>query len=384
MLVPGSEVCHADSFFSPENRRAQASGRNRQSCRLELEVLENRVVPTASQDALNQAFINQAFQDLVNHGPDATALAASTAFLNSGHSRQDLALVIESAPSHEFYMDEVNQVYQQILQRPADAAGLNAFTSLLANGGYLQQVEATLTGSSEFFNTQGGGTFNGWLTALYQDWCWAVRSIRIGLANAQQVLANGYTLSQIALGIYTSPEYYTNLVQGYFQQYLNRPAGDSGIALNVTALEQGQHPETVIAVIIGSDEYFGQFTQSVTTVTAAPTPSVVGQSVTITSTVAPVQSTAGTPTGTVDFTDTTTGTDLGTASLTAGQAMISTSSLSVCAHNIVATYSGDGFFNGSANAVAQTVDQAATVTAVTSSAIVGHRPGGDVQSPSSA
>src|SRR5207245_8710427 len=89
-----------------------------------------------------------------------------------------------------------------------------------------------------------------------------------------------------------------------------------------------------------------------TTVTSSLNPSVVGQSVTFTATVAIVSPGAGTPTGTVNFLDGTTVIGSGTLSATAPfTATFSTTSLAAGTHSITAQYLGDTNFNGSTSAV---------------------------------
>jgi hypothetical protein len=78
-------------------------------------------------------------------------------------------------------------------------------------------------------------------------------------------------------------------------------------------------------------------------VTAAPNPSVYGQSVTFTAVVSSDTSVAGTPSGTVTFVDGTT--VLGAAVLdTNGQATFTTSALIAGMHTITASYGGDASF----------------------------------------
>ncbi len=102
-----------------------------------------------------------------------------------------------------------------------------------------------------------------------------------------------------------------------------------------------------------------------TTLGASPNPTVYGQSVTLTATVAPVSGT-GTPTGTVTFKDGAT--TLGSSPLNTGSATFPTSSLAVGSHSITAAYSGDAAFGGSTSSPStQNVNQAATTTSVTSS-----------------
>ena len=75
-----------------------------------------------------------------------------------------------------------------------------------------------------------------------------------------------------------------------------------------------------------------------TTVSSSINPAVFGQSVTFTTSISP-----NTATGTVQFNDTSTSppTILGTGTITSGHAIVTTSSLSVGSHNIVAKYLGD-------------------------------------------
>jgi hypothetical protein len=102
------------------------------------------------------------------------------------------------------------------------------------------------------------------------------------------------------------------------------------------------------------------------TVTSGTNPSAFDQAVTFIVKIQP--SSAGTPTGTVTLLDGST--SLGTASLpTSGVVQFTVSTLLAGSHAITATYSGDNYFLASTSAaLGQTVNQAPTTTAVTSSA----------------
>jgi uncharacterized repeat protein (TIGR01451 family) len=141
------------------------------------------------------------------------------------------------------------------------------------------------------------------------------------------------------------------------------------VVVNVKA-PAGQSVSDTVSVSPTSsfDPNLANNTATVTTYVAAPTPtttsiassadpSVYGQSVTFTATVAPTSG-SGTPTGTVTFTDGST--TLGTSGLSAGKATLTTSSLSVASHTIGAAYSGDGTFLPSSGSLTQTVNRAAT------------------------
>jgi Bacterial Ig-like domain (group 3) len=98
-------------------------------------------------------------------------------------------------------------------------------------------------------------------------------------------------------------------------------------------------------------------------------PSNFGQTVTLS---ALVQGGGTLPTGTVTFTDTTTNTTLGTATISGATqsnnfATLSIATLAVGTHNITATYSGDGNFNGSTGTLSQQVNKGTATISVTSS-----------------
>ena len=119
-----------------------------------------------------------------------------------------------------------------------------------------------------------------------------------------------------------------------------------------------------ITVVYGGDTNFLTSTSSILTqtvkqaattssVSSSANPSVSGQAVTFTATIAPVSPGGGTPTGTVNFDDGST--VLGTITLTNGTASFTTSSLAVGTHSIKAVYAGDTNFKASTSAVLKQV-----------------------------
>ncbi|WP_234326845.1 beta strand repeat-containing protein [Streptomyces sp. NRRL S-337] len=115
---------------------------------------------------------------------------------------------------------------------------------------------------------------------------------------------------------------------------------------------------------VGADTQTVAQASTTTSVSTAPDPSAVGESVTLSATVAPVSPGAGTPTGTVTFV--VTGGPTLTATLSGGTASVSTSAIPVGTHTVTATYSGDANFTASSGTDTQTVTQASTTTTVAS------------------
>jgi Bacterial Ig-like domain (group 3) len=118
-------------------------------------------------------------------------------------------------------------------------------------------------------------------------------------------------------------------------------------SLSTSALTRGTHS---ITAKYSGDADFGTSTSAVTgqnvnqantqtIVTASPSASMLGQSMTFTAQVSAAAPGSGTPTGSVTFLDGTT--ELGTVTLSSGTASISTSALTLGSHSITAEYSGD-------------------------------------------
>jgi hypothetical protein len=144
-----------------------------------------------------------------------------------------------------------------------------------------------------------------------------------------------------------------------------------------SALGAGTH---LISAAYSGDTTFGSSTSNTvsqtvtstavgttTTLTSSPNSSYFGQAVTFAATVTPTSG-SGTPTGTVAFVDGASAATIGTASLSGGQATLTTSALSAVNHAITAQYSGDmNFTSSSSTPLIQTVNQMPTSTALTSS-----------------
>jgi hypothetical protein len=147
-----------------------------------------------------------------------------------------------------------------------------------------------------------------------------------------------------------------------------QPTSDGTATVSLT-LNLGDH--VIMAAFYSGDTNFGGSTSGAITQTVnqAPTttilassanPSVFGQAVTLTATVAPAY--GGTPTGTVQFA--VDGSNFGgPLALSGGTASINIS-LTVGTHAITDTYSGDTNFFGASNSITLTVNPAPTTTTV--------------------
>jgi hypothetical protein len=146
--------------------------------------------------------------------------------------------------------------------------------------------------------------------------------------------------------------------------------------LNTNTNQDGCKSVTFHFVHAGTATYTQVFATT-TTLTSAPNPSLLSQSVTFTATVTPAGTPPSGPTGTVNFelcptTACSSPTLMGSAAVQAnGQATFSTSTFAAGTYIVRATYLGDGatanFSGSTSNTVSQTVNKFGTTTALTSS-----------------
>ena len=151
------------------------------------------------------------------------------------------------------------------------------------------------------------------------------------------------------------------------------PVSGGSASLNTPTLSLGAHNLT--AVYSGDAGHSGSTSaahthtvnaaSTTTTVASTPNPSLAGQSVAITATVAPVAPGAGSPGGSVEFFNGVTSLGLGT--LSGGSATINTAALTVGTHSLSAVYAGSSNFTTSTSAAySHVVNPGSTTTTVTS------------------
>jgi parallel beta-helix repeat protein len=202
--------------------------------------------------AAHQALVGQLYPDLLQRPADAEGLRDWTAALDQGASPAQVALAF--AQSAEGRRQHVQSLYQRFLHRTAEPFGREAFTAALAAGQTREQVAAAVAAAPEYYQDRARGSDTGFLSALYQDALH--RPVDpTGATAFGQALAGGTTRAQVAEAIFTSAEYWQDLVQHYYQAFLHRAADAGGLMDWVGALQQGTREEQVIAGIVGSAEY---------------------------------------------------------------------------------------------------------------------------------
>jgi hypothetical protein len=227
-----------------------------------LEQLEVRDVPAV---ALSQAYLAVLYQGFLDRPIDPAGLSFWGGVLNStGVDRA--AVAADILQSQEFRGRELQLVYPALLGRQLDTAGLQFWGNVLETGGTYEQVKAGIFGSQEYFNRV-GNTFTGFLNGVFQS--------QLGRAPTPAEVATytglfGQTSSRTAVAqqILDSDAAHQVALNGVYQEILTRPLDPAGANFWVNALRGGTI-DTALAGVVGSDEFFRQMTNFVTTGTEA-------------------------------------------------------------------------------------------------------------------
>lgn len=243
--------------------------------------------------------------------------------------------------------------------------GQASFTiSALTSG--LHSIMATYAGDGSFSQNSGttGITVNKSSTTT-------LLSSSANPSNFNQAVTFTATVSAVAPGART-PTGAITFTDGASSLGTSTLDSTGAASFTTSALASGTH---AITASYAGDSNFNASTSSLSqivnklaatvTVTSSANPSVFGQGVIFTITVAAASGT-GTPTGAVTLQDGSS--TMTTLTLVNGQATFTAASLAIGSHSITASYSGDGNFNSSSSTMSQTVNKAPTATTLTSSA----------------
>ncbi|HVC92094.1 MAG TPA: DUF4214 domain-containing protein, partial [Pirellulales bacterium] len=216
------------------------------------------LLPDGTRGTANQNYVQEIYRDVLHRAPDQSGLDYWTAKLDAGESHAQLAYeIVRVAFPREEQLDEVQSLYETYLHRAPEPAGLQFWAAFLYDDGTDEEMAQDLVSSPEYLQTRGGGTNDGFLDALFHD--------SLGRAVDHQTrvffdtaMANGATPAQVAALIFGSEEYRRDLVSGWYEQFLDRPADPLGVDAFVGELADGQRDEQIIAELVASDEYFAK------------------------------------------------------------------------------------------------------------------------------
>jgi len=229
--------------------------------RLKVEKLEDRLVP-----ATNQEYVSSAVLALANRPFNAsTDQQFVTAQDTGAQSITQVALNIEN--SGDGLNFQITQLYQRLLLRTPTAAEIAPFVTSLQGGALLQDVQATIMSSSEYFQFS-GGTNDLFLQAVFADqlgrsvdptgqafFGGELNNAALGTEQARRQL--------VATQVIQSPEGALKETLVVFNHYLLRQADLQGLTFFGSQLINSPlfggrvtDERNIIASLVGSQEFF--------------------------------------------------------------------------------------------------------------------------------
>jgi hypothetical protein len=216
---------------------------------------EAPAAPAATDEQL-RAYIESVYQLLLGRGADDVGMQYWLGKFHEGVARETIASAF--ANSGEFRSGILAAHYQYFLFRPIDSAGLDYFLALMRFAGFrIQDIDVLLMASDEYYD------FADRIPSEY------IRLVYHHLLGREPDSGGmSYWLGQlgpnpgpsqrglVAAAIIYSTEALTPVVGFYYQYVLGRPGDPAGVAYWVGQIQAGHRDEDVIALLIGSDEYF--------------------------------------------------------------------------------------------------------------------------------
>ena len=200
-------------------------------------------------------FVNRAFSTILNRPADPGALAFYTAQLaNNTMTTSQIAYQIQT--SLESRVDEVKSVYSTLLNRTPDPTALQSNTVFLMNGGTVQQLEANVTASEEYFNNAGSGNNVAWITAMFKAATGATSVPTFYTTQVSSQLDTGLSRNSFAQSIFTSLSGDVFTVQNLFNQFLERTPTTADVLPLAQVMNSGVSEDLIVATIVGSAEFF--------------------------------------------------------------------------------------------------------------------------------
>jgi len=207
----------------------------------------------AQNGSETERYIAQTYEDLLNRQPEPAGLQYWTGELGRGTPRTAVsyALAISSEHRERF----VDALFRDYLNRAAERAGRDSFVADLSRGATMNQIRASILGSQEYYVRFGGGSVDGYITALYEE-VLNRQPDAPGRTFWRNELARGVSKPTMASALLSSQEALRRLVDARFQQLLRRGVDTGGRDYWVSLLQRGFREERLIAELIGSDEYY--------------------------------------------------------------------------------------------------------------------------------
>jgi hypothetical protein len=212
---------------------------------------------TAVVGSATERFVAQAYRDILHREADPASLASAARLIDAGTPRTTLAgFLARSAESDWLF---VVNAYRRYLGRAPGAAESGRWIRSMQQGMTDERVEASILGSAEYAARHPGGP-GAWVSGVFHD------LLGRGPGGTEVAFWTGYLSSgkppaDAAYAIATSRERAAITVRDDYRLYLGRAASPAEVNQWVTRLVQATTDESVVAVLVGSPEYYQRATQ---------------------------------------------------------------------------------------------------------------------------
>jgi outer membrane biosynthesis protein TonB len=226
----------------------------------------------------NLGFVTRLYDDVLRHDPTPVEVATSLSVLSAGTDASRNQLVQQVVLSPEARAIRVDQAFHALLKTYPDAADLALWVNRLSSPGVTAMSSNTMVeeiaASSQYY-AKVGGTAAAYMSSLYGD--------LLNVPPSQsQLSAEAAVMKQIQAGsaaarltaaqdVVTSTQFRADEVNSYFANYMHQTCRElraqdclstigmpttADLATDMNALASGTSEETIIAGMLGSDQYY--------------------------------------------------------------------------------------------------------------------------------
>ena len=215
--------------------------------------LANSGIVTVRVISYEASIVDKLYEQVLHREAEDAGLAYWTNQIQNGAPYSEVAQGIFE--SNERLDPIIEQYYHDFLLRSPDASGLDYWRDQVwKRDGGPENVIAGMISSPEFFQSA-GGTNADWIQALYQRLLNRPAD-SLGLSFWEYQLDQHLeTEDQVVLGFTQSDENFTNLIDGFYQQYLQRAPDSTELNNMLAQMRTGATQRDIQVEIIDTDEY---------------------------------------------------------------------------------------------------------------------------------
>jgi hypothetical protein len=207
---------------------------------------------TVQSQPTAEDIVTKLYQQVLGRAPESAGLDYWVDRINAGSTYGTVASgIFESA---ERLDPIIKQMYRDYLLREAEPAGVTFYRDLWRADGGPDNVVANIISSAEFY-ASAGGTNSLWVTELYRRLL-GREPDAAGLDYWTTRLDSGQlSRKQVVFGFTRSNENFTNLVTGWYQQYLGRTPSNDELTTRVNRMRNGATQREIQIELIDTPEY---------------------------------------------------------------------------------------------------------------------------------